>query len=823
MKLCAPKASFPLTRMSTLSLRKLSQQLSVLAGQPNAAAALGRFMLQLCAKDPWDARVLVQLEQAAALLTDDARRHLVASTLYRLLDMHRVWASDGAVPAANRCVFTACVPFTVADVSLTQSAHGLQELTLELDPFFSRGPRDTLFPEHKNYVLAAPLTELNAARRWALNFMLANTHLDTAVDEVYAGLWADHVSHKYEPEQAAYGYLFSLTVPEPPDNHLPHHETQLPLTEWARYALEQISFHVQRLNTRYPEMKLELHAMTTLSHAVELATDMRLRAMFKRYRQEVGKRTFQIDAQAVALAGMSRQAIDEYNQSLREQESLPQEALFGRVALSQVTVNEGDDVLEFAQAQMFDRNDKLALSLGVRVPVGTLPAQVRKWWSALDEQGLAEVVSLPTVHVDDIKSLHLGQVRDCSGRWVERELLHWGPQAQALFKTAKWSSAFGFESLTSKELCVSPRTPLPELFAQVGVSKVLAAHYQAPVADKLKELLAAPGQSRARALDQLTQAFPDFVPFYLLDPFNTFLPSGLWCALHLELAKGAVFRVDPSVQEQMALTDLENKLPTFFVRSPLPDIYLHFEKEQTFREGDVQDSAGSDMQSDLGVVRLDGAFVSERLLSADECTTAAVPEGSRELSITLALAPADEALSLHYPVLRFVVRPDGDEDLLELLRSSTERAAKDFDTPAERKQLMERSERVVLPALVEVCKVLLYINLPDARLTRSFTRSELLEKAKGLSGRERQRTLERAARSRDEVLVGPIPAIESAPQAEPALDSEGRHVRPHLRRGYVRSQRHGEGLKLRRPVWIRPVFVNQAKLEESRPGSYRVR
>jgi hypothetical protein len=36
----------------------------------------------------------------------------------------------------------------------------------------------------------------------------------------------------------------------------------------------------------------------------------------------------------------------------------------------------------------------------------------------------------------------------------------------------------------------------------------------------------------------------------------------------------------------------------------------------------------------------------------------------------------------------------------------------------------------------------------------------------------------------------------------------GRHVRPHWRCGHWRSQIHGEGRKLRRPIWIKPVWIN---------------
>jgi hypothetical protein len=42
----------------------------------------------------------------------------------------------------------------------------------------------------------------------------------------------------------------------------------------------------------------------------------------------------------------------------------------------------------------------------------------------------------------------------------------------------------------------------------------------------------------------------------------------------------------------------------------------------------------------------------------------------------------------------------------------------------------------------------------------------------------------------------------------------GRHVRPHWRCGHWRSQAHGTGRKLHRPIWIKPVWINPI-VEES--------
>jgi hypothetical protein len=51
----------------------------------------------------------------------------------------------------------------------------------------------------------------------------------------------------------------------------------------------------------------------------------------------------------------------------------------------------------------------------------------------------------------------------------------------------------------------------------------------------------------------------------------------------------------------------------------------------------------------------------------------------------------------------------------------------------------------------------------------------------------------------------------------------GRHVRPHLRRGHIKSQFYGPQRSLRKKIWIEPIMVNVDVGAEPAPRPYRIK
>lgn len=808
--------------MSTLTqLKKTAQQLQALARSP---AQLGGYFTRTMARNVRDVEPLQDIERALTLMTQDEPRHLAATCLYRFLDVHRVWMGDMPLPEPSCSVYTACVPFTLKDLRIAQSLDMLATFTAPLDPKMASGPRDAPFPSHLPIVLAVPLVGMDIVERWAYSFMLANSHHDTPVDQLYAEAWAKFTRQQWEPEQAVFAFLFSMAVPGRPSSNAPGPQpVNLPVTPWAEHMLDLLMGHAQALNAQHPEMGMQLHALTSLSEAVEMASDLRMKAMFAKTRTQVGA-PVRISADTKNLHGFSDAFVEDLQRQLdEEQPSKTDEDMFHEVSLGQVTCLVDDNPAEFCQVNLFSGSGQLTLSMSVQVPLGTLPAQALGWWRMLDTRGLARVIQHPTEHLADNRLLRDGCVRDQHGQWVERELLNWGPGAQSVFKTAKWSSAFGRDSFGSndpedlerhKHYRDHPydRPTVPDVFERIPLMQAVQAHYQPAVLQALKVHLAMPGQPRRRAFRALAEQFEPLERVSLHDSFHAFLSSSMWAALHFEQSKGVVYRVDPSVQEQMALTNVEKRFPVQLLHSPFPDIYLHLLQRNAYEAPGVPKAW------------LDGAYVQERPLTAEECEAGQCAPGTRELTLTFALNDEQAQLSMTYPAITLVIGPEDDRDLAQMLRDAIEGMVE--KGPDERlgpqgqrmsvEQWQYAAKTTVQQPLLDICKLLLYISIPEARLSKDLRRTELLKQARQASGRDKQRLFDRAAKARDVVVVGPLPPMEFV--NEDGSPAEGhRSLRPHPRQGYVRAQPWGEGHKLRRPKWIAPVMVNAHKLSGDTP------
>lgn len=304
---------------SSINLRSLARQLEAAAGGPRQAEALIRSLVHTNKMTP---DFLRDLELAIARITHDERRHLLARCLYRVLDCQRLWMPDAAQPSQTTSVFTACVPFTLMDLSLVgrnaPDRNPLEILTGPIDQAFSYGPRDLHFPEHKNFVLAVPLTHMGLVDFFAVNFMLANSHRDTPMDDHYGMLWLNFVELDIQADQVVFAFLFGVAVPDRPTAQLSLAEPFcIPMTDWSSYATDVLLRHSNALNEQYPQLGMELHALTTISEARELAAEIKFKTMFRRVREMVGRNPYEIPKTAVH-SGSDIEIIEQVNAKHRE-------------------------------------------------------------------------------------------------------------------------------------------------------------------------------------------------------------------------------------------------------------------------------------------------------------------------------------------------------------------------------------------------------------------------------------------------------------------------------------------------------------------------
>jgi hypothetical protein len=772
-----------------------------LRGIASNPGAVGSFLNRLMARQPANFSAIGAAERAIARVTDDVTRAKLARCLYRWMDVQRVWLGNTTLPSDSISLYTACVPFQVKNFEFMKDPTlVLEELTGPIDEKFVFGPRDALLPSHKNFVLCVPLVGVSAFDRWVLNFMLANSHMDTPIDQHYWEMWRHFSTTSINPDEAVFGFIFSAASMRPLTSPPEIGTVDIPHTPWVRHAVQVIEQHARDLNGKHPSLGLTLQPMVSFSEAVEGAAELRFGRQFVRIREGLGKRTLLLGDDAAALHGISDAELFEMRAEAAADTPMTAREVFGKAVLGLCTVDtDNDSAQEFLQLNLFGLDKQLILTTNLMVPLGSTVDDARRWWSLIDVDGLADVVFLPTVS-EDIKKMRIGMTRDEQGNWVDRQMLSWGEDATTVFRTGSWAIALGSEVVKDAP---KERIPVPDAMQQLGLMKAAGSRFQPEVFEFLRRQMAIPGMDFKAAYADACLKFEVLHRVSIVDLFNGFIPSGMWTQLHHEQVNGVLFRVDPSVQEQLDLTDVENKFPLQLLRTPFPDIYLHLERREK-------------LVTEHGLIQyLDGAYVSERAEVDDNGRPA-----GRLLTITLALNDETALVSLTYPSISFLIENEDSRDLAEILRETVDRVADDMRKNGQEVSL-ETMKAGAAP-LMSICKVLLYISLPQARLSFQMRRRDLMDRARSASGRERQRLFDRAHKERDVIVVGPLPPMETLEEGAPS----GHGVKPHPRRGFCRSQRHGEGLKLVKLVWIPPVMVNKhliAAGHEPEPKQYKVK
>ncbi len=94
-------------------------------------------------------------------------------------------------------------------------------------------------------------------------------------------------------------------------------------------------------------------------------------------------------------------------------------------------------------------------------------------------------------------------------------------------------------------------------------------------------------------------------------------------------------------------------------------------------------------------------------------------------------------------------------------------------------------------AVYQLAKVMLHLNLPEAKQARRPDRSELLQRLRGLGPKKDTRLKRKLARTYDRIVIGG--RRELGDSAGVSADSVHGSVPPHWRCGHFRRIRFGEG------------------------------
>ena len=116
-------------------------------------------------------------------------------------------------------------------------------------------------------------------------------------------------------------------------------------------------------------------------------------------------------------------------------------------------------------------------------------------------------------------------------------------------------------------------------------------------------------------------------------------------------------------------------------------------------------------------------------------------------------------------------------------------------------------------AVSYVVRVFLYMALKQARVLQHRDYDEALRRAAGLGERKRAKLLQRSASHYNGILVGPASLPATA-----AAGAPGGGVAPHWRRGHFRMQPHGVGNQQRKLIFVAPVLIQAAQLQDQLPA-----
>jgi len=272
-----------------------------------------------------------------------------------------------------------------------------------------------------------------------------------------------------------------------------------------------------------------------------------------------------------------------------------------------------------------------------------------------------------------------------------------------------------------------------------------------------------------------------------------------------------ILQVAPALQAQLAATDLGAGLPARFFRCPYPFAYLELARPSGLA---IRNRAS-------GLHQVEGVYVGSyevgpereepsgrsRALGLDparptrviELTITGSPLGKGhaldDASIDLSLFIQDEDACLGTLLERH----------MDYYRSPAVTAQPGFEAPAADDMALTRE------VILHLAKVLLYLNLPEARQDPLPERSDLERRLRGLGKKKAARILRRMTSAYDRIVIGPRLEVEREEVGNAAGGDADCTVRPHWRRGHFRRIRYGEGLGACRLGWIRPVLVNASR------------
>lgn len=425
------------------------------------------------------------------------------------------------------------------------------------------------------------------------------------------------------------------------------------------------------------------------------------------------------------------------------------------------------------------------------------PHQFRdQWIDEVTEQcrsaGIQEVKVYPGIlpRSENVRELIDVFIPDFHGGWSNASDMAM-PEAKGMLQQCLWEyvDEVAFTSATVASL------PYPHRLARAGLGEVIQRHYTLPVYKLIKETCSDLTIPTSQLWDRVCEKEPRFRPFMEKmpnwsrpDELATFSTRVIW-------GKAPTLITTPSLSERLALTDIDLRLPAQFVRIPYGIAYLHFESSPSAADVRIADDGGKE-----DVMRLEGAFLESYAAGAGARHFQIVPIWSsrnsrgRSIYTVIDLAISDDLTPVGDLLYEFYKVNDVEAGIIEDNQSSIE----------------------------EILKVLVYLNVKDARITDRPDRTMMLKGIGQKKATHQIKLLETAAGRCDHILVGP----EAPLNIIQATGLSGRTMPVHMRRGHIHAYRVGKDRKEVIVKFLDPVIVNKHLLGDGDappiPKNYRL-
>ena len=365
------------------------------------------------------------------------------------------------------------------------------------------------------------------------------------------------------------------------------------------------------------------------------------------------------------------------------------------------------------------------------------------------------------------------------------------PQAKGMLKKAGWE--YVDSDILAKEDIA--RLPYPHRLARAGLAEVIQRHYSGPIYKLLKEICSTNSIPTDKLWDEVCAREPRFRAFMEAMP-NWSCPDELATrSTRVTWGKAPTLLTTKGLSERLALTDVNlNKLPARFLHLPYPISYLHFQTPPLNANLCAEDSGENEE------FLLEGAFLENYLTDT----------GRKFQFVPLWRSTKDPNRNVYSDITLSV-----DDDLAmigDLLSNYYE--GKDYD-----QNVIEENQE----AIIEIVKVLVYLNLREARIVQKPLRSDLLRGIQKKTVDQQLKIMARAARTCDHILVGP----EETMTALLSPGTSGRSMPVHPRRGHMHTYRTGKGRTEVTLKFLEPIIVNKHLLKddepEPKPKNYRLK